>query len=83
MGRTVTAYSQEIKGLADDRFKDFRRALPRKYQAAFDDAMRIAKNQLPAGVMAANPYSIETILLMNVVVLTDRVNELEKQLRAK
>ncbi|PJZ47550.1 hypothetical protein [Leptospira saintgironsiae] len=78
MGRTVTAYSQEIKHLADDRFKDFRRALPRKYQEAFDDVMRIAKNQLPAGVMAANPYSIETVLLMAVVVLSSEVNDLKK-----
>ncbi|MCR1795533.1 hypothetical protein [Leptospira sp. id769339] len=79
MGRTVKPYSQEIKDLSEERFKDFRRALPRKYQEAFDDVMRIAKNQLPAGVMAANPYSIETVLLMGLVVLMTEVNELKKK----
>lgn len=79
MGRTVTPYSREIDG-ATERFKDFRRALPRKHQEAFDDIMRIAKSHLAAGVMASNPYSIETILLSNIVVLRDELNDFKKRL---
>lgn len=79
MGRTVAPYSREIDGAAE-RFKDFRRALPRKHQEAFDEILRIAKGHLAAGVMASNPYSIETILLSNLVVMKDKMNELEKKL---
>lgn len=77
MGRTVAPYSREIEG-AGERFKDFRRALPRKHQEAFDDVLRIAKSHLASGVMASNPYSIETILLSNLVVARDEINELKK-----
>ncbi|TGM04713.1 hypothetical protein EHQ86_10975 [Leptospira yasudae] len=79
MGRTVTPYSREIDG-AGERFKDFRRALPRKHQEAFDDILRIAKSHLAAGVMASNPYSIETILLSALIVMRDEMNDLKKRL---
>ncbi|TGK18859.1 hypothetical protein [Leptospira stimsonii] len=77
MGRTVRPYSNEIEG-AKERFNDFRRALPRKDQEAFDDIMRMAKGHLAAGVMASNPYSIETILLTALVKMRTELNELKK-----
>ncbi|AGS80668.1 hypothetical protein LEP1GSC052_0085 [Leptospira phage vb_LkmZ_Bejolso9-LE1] len=35
---------------------------------------------MAAGVMASNPYSIETILLSNIVVLRDELNDFKKRL---
>ncbi len=78
MGRTVLPYSREIQALADERFKEFRRGLPKKHQESFDDIMRIAKNQLAAGVMTSNPYSIETVLLSALVELKTEFTEFKK-----
>lgn len=78
MGRTLEPYSREIDHLWKDRFQDFRRALPRIHQEAFDEIFRNAKRQLAAGVMASNPYSIETILLSEAVNIKTEVNSLKK-----
>ncbi|TGK67493.1 hypothetical protein EHQ27_15675 [Leptospira wolffii] len=78
MGRTLEPYSREIDYLWKDRFQDFRRALPRIHQEAFDEIFRNAKRQLAAGVMASNPYSIETILLSEAVNIKTEVNSLKK-----
>ncbi|MEI1280254.1 hypothetical protein V6Z05_18120 [Leptospira venezuelensis] len=78
MGRTLQPYSREIDSLWKERFQDFRRALPRVYQEAFDEIFRNAKRQLAAGVMASNPYSIETVLLSEAVTIKSEVNSLKK-----
>ena len=79
MGRTVGPYSRNIQSLADERFKDFRRGLARKHQEAFDDIMRIAKGHLAAGVMASNPYSIETILLSALIEMKTTLSDMDKR----
>ncbi len=66
MGRTVAPYSHQIE-ITKERLSDFRRGLSRPDQEIFDDIFRIAKRQLAAGVMASNPYSMETILLSNLI----------------
>jgi hypothetical protein len=81
MGRTVTPYSRQIKSLYEDRFKDFRRGLAKKHQLAFDEIMRIGKRQLVAGVMASNPYSIETVLLSAYVELKSDLEEMKLQIQ--
>ena len=82
MGRTLEPYSREIDSLWMERFRDFRRALPRVHQEAFDEIFRNAKRQLAAGVMASNPYSIETILLSEAVNIKTEVNSLKKAVEA-
>ncbi|WCL50451.1 hypothetical protein [Leptospira sp. GIMC2001] len=79
MGRTVGPYSRNIQSLADERFGDFRRGLARKHQEAFDDIMRTAKGHLAAGVMASNPYSIETILLSSLIEVKTTLNDMDKK----
>ncbi|MFB5652823.1 hypothetical protein ACE5IS_19455 [Leptospira wolffii] len=78
MGRTLTPYSREIDSLWKERFQDFRRGLPRIHQEAFDEIFRNAKRQLASGVMASNPYSIETVLLSQAVEIKTEVNSLKK-----
>lgn len=81
MGRTITPYSRQIESLYEDRFKDFRRGLAKKHQQAFDEIMRIGKRQLVAGVMASNPYSIETVLLSAYVELKSDLEEMKIQIQ--
>ncbi|TGL18013.1 hypothetical protein EHQ47_18430 [Leptospira bourretii] len=81
MGRTITPYSRQIASLYEDRFKDFRRGLAKKHQSAFDEIMRIGKRQLVAGVMASNPYSIETVLLSAYVELKSDLEEMKLQIQ--
>lgn len=87
MGRTVQPYSRQIQQWADERLSDFRRALPREEQEAFDEIFRIGKAHLASGVMASNPYSLETVLLSNLIRarveverLGRRISELESRL---
>lgn len=81
MGRTITPYSRQIQSLADDRFKDFKRGLAKKHKEAFDEIMRIGKSQLVAGVMASNPYSIETVLLSAYVEMKTDLEDIKKVLK--
>ncbi|MCG6140643.1 hypothetical protein [Leptospira mtsangambouensis] len=81
MGRTISPYSRQIESLADERFKDFRRGLPKRHQEAFDEIFRIGKRHLVAGVMASNPYSIETVLLSAYVEMKTDLEEMKKQIK--
>jgi hypothetical protein len=81
MGRTVQPYSRQIQQLADERLSDFRRALPRDDQEAFDEIFRIGKSHLASGVMAANPYSLETVLLSNLIRVRMEMAGLQKKLQ--
>jgi hypothetical protein len=83
MGRTVRPYSHQIQQLANERFSDFRRGLPRKHQEAFDEIIRSAKGHLAAGVMASNPYSIETILLSSMIQMKLEIEDLRNQVTKK
>ncbi|TGL53188.1 hypothetical protein EHQ61_04815 [Leptospira wolffii] len=78
MGRTLTPYSREIDHLWKERLQDFKRGLPRVHHEAFDEIFRNAKRQLASGVMASNPYSIETVLLSEAVNIKTEVNSLKK-----
>lgn len=81
MGRTITPYSRQIQSLYEERFKDFRRGLAKRHQEAFDEIMRIGKRQLVAGVMASNPYSIETVLLSAYVEMKTDLEDIKKQMK--
>ncbi|WP_210413231.1 hypothetical protein [Leptospira vanthielii] len=81
MGRTIEPYSRQIQSLAEERFKDFRRGLAKKHQEAFDEIMRIGKRQLVAGVMAANPYSMETVLLSAYIEMKTDFEEMKTTLK--
>jgi len=78
MGRTVVPYSHQID-LTKERLNDFRRGLPKPDQEVFDEIFRIAKRHLAAGVMASNPYSIETILLSNLIQLRKDWQEIQER----
>lgn len=74
MGRTVAPYSHQIE-ITKERLSDFRRGLAKPDQEIFDEVFRVAKRQLAAGVMASNPYSMETILLSNLIQIKREIQE--------
>lgn len=78
MGRSVIPYSQQIE-LTKERLGDFRRALPLPDQEVFDEIFRVAKRYLAAGVMASNPYTLETILLSNLIALRKDMEALQAE----
>ena len=62
MGRTVLPYShiwEEERG----RWQKFRRALRREDQEQFDRLFELARLHLQAGVYAANPWPLESMLM--------------------
>jgi uncharacterized protein YydD (DUF2326 family) len=83
MGRTVLPYSfawEEER----ERWRKFRRALRREDQARFDRLFEYARLHLQAGVYAANPWPLESMLLAMLLehekalaVLQERVQHLE------
>jgi len=62
MGRTVLPYSQ-VWEAERSRWLKFRRALRREDQAHLDRLFEAARLHLQAGVYAANPWPLESMLL--------------------
>lgn len=62
MGRTVLPYSQMWEE-ERERWRKFRRALRREDQAYFDRLFELARLHLQAGVYAANPWPLESMLM--------------------
>ncbi len=62
MGRTVLPYSQRWEE-ERERWRKFRRALRKEDQAHFDRLFEAARLHLQAGVYAANPWPLESMLL--------------------
>jgi|UniRef100_A0A7C5ALV7 hypothetical protein len=62
MGRTVLPYSQ-VWEEERERWRKFRRALRKEDQAHFDRLFEAARLHLQAGVYAAHPWPLESMLL--------------------
>ena len=80
MGRTVLPYShvwEEERG----RWQKFRRALRRQDQEQFDRLFELARLHLQAGVYAANPWPLESMLLSMLLEHQKVISALEERLR--
>ncbi|MGA7579671.1 MAG: hypothetical protein ACLP7A_12185 [Desulfobaccales bacterium] len=80
MGRTVLPYShvwEEERG----RWQKFRRALRRHDQEQFDRLFELARLHLQAGVYAANPWPLESMLLSMLLEHQKALSALEEHLR--
>ena len=87
MGRTVLPYSQ-VWEAERQRWLKFRRALRREDQVHLDRLFELARLHLQAGVYAANPWPLESLLLSMLLehqkalgALTERLQRLEQVLR--
>jgi hypothetical protein len=85
MGRTVLPYSHAWEE-ERERWRKFRRALRREDQAYFDRLFELARLHLQAGVYAANPWPLESILMAMLLEhekalsrLKERLGELEAE----
>lgn len=88
MGRTVLPYSQ-VWEAERSRWLKFRRALRKEDQAHLDRLFEAARLHLQAGVYAANPWPLESMLLSMLLehqkalsALTASLQRLEQLLRA-
>jgi len=84
MGRTVVPYSH-VWEEERERWRKFRRALRREDQAYFDRLFELARLHLQAGVYAANPWPLESMLMAMLLEhekalsrLAEHLEELEK-----
>jgi hypothetical protein len=87
VGRTVLPYSQ-VWEAERSRWLKFRRALRREDQAHLDRLFESARLHLQAGVYAANPWPLESMLLSMLLehqkalsALAERLRRLELQIR--
>ncbi|MDF3818271.1 hypothetical protein P3G55_00080 [Leptospira sp. 96542] len=80
MGRTISPYSRQILQI-EDSLSEFRRALRKSDKLIFDDLMRNAKLQVQAGVMAAHPYPIDSMLLTMMIELKKEISELKSKMK--
>ncbi len=62
MGRTVLPYSQ-VWEEERERWRKFRRALRKEDQVHLDRLFELARLHLQAGVYAANPWPLESMLM--------------------
>ena len=83
MGRTVLPYSH-VWEAERQRWQKFRRALRKEDQAHLDRLFELARLHLQAGVYAAQPWPLESLLLSmllehqkTLVSLTRRLQSLE------
>jgi hypothetical protein len=63
------------------RWLKFRRALRREDQAHFDRLFEAARRHLQAGVAAANPWPLESMLLAMLLEHEKALAELQEQVR--
>jgi hypothetical protein len=89
MGRTVLPYSQ-VWEAEKQRWQKFRRALRQEDQAHFDRLFESARLHLQAGVYAANPWPLESMLLSMLLehqkdlsALAEQLKRLEQLLRGR
>jgi hypothetical protein len=80
MGRTVLPYSQ-VWEAERRRWQKFRRALRREDQAHLDRLFEAARLHLQAGVYAANPWPMESLLLSMLLEHQKALSALERRLR--
>jgi hypothetical protein len=79
MGRTVLPYSQ-VWEAERSRWLKFRRALRREDQAHLDRLFESARQHLQAGVYAANPWPLESMLLSMLLEHQKTISALERRL---
>lgn len=80
MGRTVLPYSQ-VWEEERERWRKFRRALRKEDQAHFDRLFELARLHLQAGVYAANPWPLESMLLAMLLEHEKAISALTARLR--
>jgi hypothetical protein len=80
MGRTVLPYSQ-VWEKERSRWLKFRRALRRADQVHLDRLFEAARLHLQAGVYAANPWPLESMLLSMLLEHQKALSALEKRLQ--
>ena len=80
MGRTVLPYSQ-VWETERRRWQKFRRALRQEDQAHLDRLFELARLHLQAGVYAANPWPLESLLLSMLLEHQKALGALEKRLQ--
>ncbi|MGB8991709.1 MAG: hypothetical protein WCD80_06605 [Desulfobaccales bacterium] len=80
MGRTVLPYSQ-VWEEERSRWLKFRRALRREDQAHLDRLFESARLHLQAGVYAAHPWPLESMLLSMLLEHQKVISALEKRLQ--
>jgi hypothetical protein len=80
MGRTVLPYSQ-VWEEERERWRKFRRALRKEDQAHLDRLFESARLHLQAGVYAANPWPLESMLMAMLLELEKAVSALEERLK--
>jgi hypothetical protein len=76
MGRTIAPYSRQVLQI-EDSLGEFRRALRKSDQVIYDELIRTAKLQVQAGVMAASPYPIDSMLLTMIIQLKKEIGVLQ------
>ena len=81
MGRTVLPYSHVWEN-ERSRWLKFRRALRKEDQAHFDRLFDLARLHLQAGVYAANPWPLETMLLSMLLEHEKALANLQERLRS-
>ncbi len=79
MGRTIAPYSRQVIQI-EDSLAEFRRALRKSDQEIFDELIRTAKLQVQAGVMAASPYPIDSMLLTMIIQLKKEIKNLRNEI---
>lgn len=77
MGRTVSPFSAVFEGEID-RFSKLRRALRKEDQERFDRVFNLAHQNIHAGVQQSDADPFETILVLVLVGLMKRIDEMEK-----
>ncbi len=80
MGRTIQPYSIQLERMRD-RFSKFRRSLRREDQEIFDEMFRFAKANVQAGVMAAAPNPMDSILLSILLEQQRQIQQLQTDLQ--
>jgi len=80
MGRTVAPFSRILEAEFESWSK-FRRALRRHDQEQFDCLFELARLHLQAGVYAANPWPLESMLLSMLLEHQKALSALEEHLR--
>lgn len=78
MGRTLPTIVQALRA-EEEAWKDFRRALRREDQDAFDALWRFARRHAAPAAMAGRPMPFEAAVMGMLVGLERQVMELERR----
>ena len=79
MGRTVLPYSMQLERVIE-RFKQFRRGLRKEDQEVLDKLFIMARVQVQAGVMAANPNPADSLFMTLMIELYRQIEIQSKEI---